>query len=543
MNLRLRVLLAIAWRDLSSQLRGRRGWVLPVVSAILLGPIALIPWPETPERLTWHAVSGEVPAEILEVPHTRQVVRWGHRFKHTDEGLRIRTPGLPQEFREVLDEGEPPFVTREIPPEQLPLPGRTMFLALLASSLLTGSVSESVPGERGRGTLEALLTAAVTRGEVVLGKWLAWSAFGAFNATAAGALAVLMGYAPLGPWMIALPTVPLGTVALGMFLVRRARDVVGGATVSLRVLPAVLSILGLVAWFIGLSGSVFGALVPLGGALVSAGATWDGWATPVLSAATTLVATAILLALTARDLERPEQAQGGMRRTQDLLGAAWVLVGWWAGVGSAVAWYPAGNPRVSRDMPVWPGLLAGTLALLTLMSIAAARTDRPGRMLGLKAPPLPATAAALLFGALLGPVLRTSLIGGDLPEALGLLMLRVDAGLSPLHVSALGLGTLLIHELVFRGWMQQRLGPLAATVVYAVAVSPVDPLRGLLVGGMLSALTVVARGSVVPALMAHLVASVVALAVPELPVGASVGLAALAVLVGVAWAAVDKRRT
>jgi hypothetical protein len=522
--LRARVLLAVALRDLASQLRGRRGWVLPVLTAVLLAPLAAVPWPERPERVEPIFVSGDVPQAVLELEAARPVRRGAVHFRDTEAGLEVVAFELPEEVRDALDGPTIAMPVEPVETEDLPFPGRTLLLALLASSLLTGAVSESVPGERGRNTLEALLTAAVSRSEVVVGKWLAWSTFGATSVTLAALVALLAGHVAPGWWLVALPTVPLGTVALGLFLIRRARDVVGGATVSLRVLPALLSILGLAAWFFGLAAPAWGALVPVGGALVAAGATWEGPLGPILAAAVTLLTSGLMLALTARDLERPQPASEGGGRRLDIMGAVWVVLTWWAALGAGIAWYPAGNQRLAEAMPISPGLMAGTLGLGMVLSIALARAREPFALVGL-ARPSPERPWSLLLapvaGALLAPALVAPLLPLGSDGGFALLLARTTSGLVPpvepgLTSVLVLLGLVVVQEAVFRGWLQRSLGPLPATVLFAITIAPGDPIRGLLLGGVLAALTRLAGGHLAPALLARASLIVVAALLPTL---------------------------
>ena len=164
------------------------------------------------------------------------------------------------------------------------MPNRSILFALVAASVLTGAIAKSSLGERTNRTLQALLTAAITRMELVTGKWLAWAAYGATAASFATLLSLCVGTTVPGWWVLPLPLVPATTVALGLFMVRHATDRVSGATISLRMLPAVLSILAITAYFIGDYAPLLGAAVPLGGALITIGQVWPGpgqpWSPP-----------------------------------------------------------------------------------------------------------------------------------------------------------------------------------------------------------------------------------------------------------------------
>lgn len=510
--LRPNVVLAIAWRDLSALFRGRRGWVLPFIAAILLAPLAAAPIPGPPPGPSGKfAVSGDVPERVAALEEVGVVSGRGLRFERGDDALVVHGGGVPPPIRHALDGDQPTWSLEVVPAAPWPLPGRTLILALLAASILTGAVSESIPGERSRGTLEALLTAAVSRAEVVAGKWLAWAGFGAVAALSASILAVGFGRVALGWWLIAIPTVPMGTVALGLFLVRRSRDVVGGATVSLRVLPAVLSILGVVAWFLGFAGEAWGAAVPLGGALVAAGNTWVGPVPPLVGAAVTLTGTALLLWATSRDLERPQRALVAPQLGAELWSAGWALGGWWIALGTAGVWVAAGNATVGMGLPVWPGLLAGTLALSAVLAVRVAHQSEPSVFLGWVNPKPGWWLAAAGVGVVLGAVLAWGPIAPiTATPVLQLLADRQALGLAPVATAPLvGLLALVVQELAFRGWLQRALGPIGATAAFVLIVSPLDPVRGLIVGGALAALTHGARSGG-PAIVARITAGVVA---------------------------------
>lgn len=523
MILRPAVLLAIAWRDLSAQLRGRRGWVLPVISLLLLGPLAAVRMPALgaggPARV---AVSGDVPEAVAGLPDVVVQDDGGIRFTASEGTLTVHTRGLPPSVRDALDGPDPELPVEVVAPEPPPLPGRTLLLALLASSLLTGSVAESLPGERGRGTLEALLTAAVTREEIVGGKWLAWAGYGVLAVLLACVAAAFAGTVPWGPWLLAAPTVPMATVALGLFLVRRARDVVGGATVSLRVLPAVLSILGILAWAVGLVSPVLGAALPIGGALVAAGGTWEGWLPVIVATASTLALTGVLLALTGRTLEQAEPA------SEARAPGAWRPAGWMVLVGigagyAPLAWGPGGNPTLAASLPILPSAWAMTLGLVVILASTAGRATDPwapfrprgdvpaGNSAAIRT--LVGAAAGLLTGAALGPTLthiRVPAARLALPDEvdlradlmLGLPTLDTIGGLAGLIPVTLLVVT---QELAFRGLLRHHGGPILASVAFILAVAPADPLRGAVIGLVAGALTALSRGHLLPAIVFRLV--------------------------------------
>jgi predicted outer membrane lipoprotein len=502
-------LLALARRDLALELRGRRGWALPVIALVLLMPVASLPIGGRPpaERATPPAiqVSGAVPTAVLAVPGVQVVDDGGLRFSTGEDGATlVRGTHLPPQIRASLD-GERPGLTLETVTRQV-------VLALIAASVLTAAVSASIAGERARRTLETLLASSATRGEIVVGKWLAWAGFGAGAAMLAAAAALATGRVELGWWLVPLPMVPAASVALGLYLVRRAADLVAGTTVSVRVLPAVLAVAGITAWILGQDNPLLGAAVPLGGALVAAGATWPGAAPPLLAAAVTGLAAAGFLVLTARDLERTSL---GRAREGKLRAAVWSGVfgvgAWWAPVLGPVVWAAAGNPTLAAELPAAAGPLAGALAMLLWCLAAASRTHTPAASMNLgDARGLRLGAAHLPAAAIAGIALAASaaVSGWTSAPADPLLVdayARLAASLQP---SWAGVTVLLItvvaQELFWRGYVARAAGPLAAVVLFAAVHSPLDPLRGLLVGAILTALATRA-GTLAPAIAARLV--------------------------------------
>lgn len=525
--MRPRRVLAIARRDLALELKGRRGWVLPLVMAGLLAPVAALPEPGEEESLIRTKAGGAVPEQVAALPGVDVVDSGGNVYFQREDGVLLVHGSIDASVREALDQGDPvvEVVARgEVPP----LPGRTMFLALLAAASLTGGVSQSVGGERSAGTLGTLLTAAITRWELALGKWLAWGGFGAFAAGLAAAGAVLLGRAEPGWWMVPLPTVPLGMVALGLYMVRRASDVIGGATVSLRVLPAVLMITGIAAWFLGGTDPLLGAAVPLGGALVAAGAPWPGAAPSLLAAGVTLGLSLVAVWLTGRDLDpTPPVAKGMGPAALGISATALAVAAWWSPVVGPELWSSAGNAQLAAELRADRGVLAGGLALLLITAVRAARVEREVT----PPPPLPAWLGALAVGG----VLAATASAADLlpwPEAapLARARLRLASAMQPTWAGPLALGAVIwADELLFRGWLQRRVGPLGAVAAYALVHAPLDPLRGIAVGGALSGLTVLAGGSIGPALVARLAwVACAAVPWPATPALATAGGLALA---------------
>lgn len=541
--IRPRRLLAIARRDLAQELRGRRGLLFGAVTALLLIPVATlrmdIPSPgERPRRAVW--VTGDVPEEVAALDNVRIGDRGTIRFRREPDGTLVaRTQNLPDEVREALDGPEPEVVVTGNQGES-DVPGRSILFALISASVLTGSVSESIGGERSRRTLQALLTASITRGEVVLGKWLAWAGYGGGAGLAAALLALALGRVEPGWWLLPLPTVAGGVVALAMYLSRHARDVVGGATVSLRYLPAVLAFTGLVAWYFGDKNIWLGASLPIGGALIASGGTWTGIGPILLATASTLAFTGLALFLTARDLEKaPPPPDSTWRRALEALGVAGLAAAcWWPPLAAPLLWGAAGNPRITEGLPREPGVWAGAVALLLISLVRSGKTAEPVRELGLRQAPAVSWALALGVGGVLAV---TGALAGLLPAPATPLLAaaaeRIAAGLHPTWVGPLGfLLAVVAQELLFRGWLQRMVGPFWATAAFVAVIGPFEPIQAVVAGGLLAALTHTARGSVLPAIAARLIhAGVVAVApAASLASALAIGTVGLAGLVLVA---------
>jgi hypothetical protein len=505
-------ILAIANRDLHIELGGRRGWLLPLVATIILGPMAAAPpLPEKPLYLGDLMVGGDVPQEVRDLPRIR--------FDEERALLRFEAPSpenggvwilhgdsVPIEVREVMEAQTEGPTTEVVNPREPQFPNRSLFLALIAASVLTGSISQSIPGERTARTLEALLTAGITRGELVLGKWLAWGGFGGTVALAAAVVTLLLGRQAPGWWLLPLPLVSFGTVALGFFLVRRANDVVGGATVAIRVLPAVLTVSGLLSWYLGTLDPYYGALIPIGGALVAAGDTWPGAGPPLVAALSTLALCAGALTITARDIIEGERAADDRGHRASLFTGGLALLGWWGGVLSSLVWMLGGNSDVAAQLNPASGPLAGAASLLLLVMIKLGRALRPLDVVGVVPPP-PVTWLTAI-GAGLALSLTAPLSGlVPSPELASLIeaRARLEGALNPVWAGPLTLLAVIVgQELLFRGWMRRNTVDVVQVVCFVLVFAPLDPVRGLFVALLLTGLTRHAAGSVLPALLARL---------------------------------------
>lgn len=475
--IRVAPVLAIAWRDLRAELAGARGLGLPIVAAVLLVPASLLRAPEATEvRIP---VRGDVPDVVRELPSV-SVGRAGTGFRTVQGVTVVYGYEIPEPIREALDRGQP-SVRVEALGEPMRIPRRSLFFALVSASTLTGAVSGSIGGERARNTLQALLSAAVTRLEIVLGKWLAWTGFGAVAAVLAGLAAVVAGTQPAGPWLLALPLVPGLLVALGLWLVRRTEDVIAGTSVTLRVLPAVLAGLGLAAWIASGVHPLLGAAVPLGGALLAAGDLWDGaWAPTLVALASSVLATGLLLAGTARDLEQDVASDPShrVRPIHAVPDGLMALATWWTLVPGPVLWGWAGNPAHTASLTVERGLTAGAGMLGALAVVRWLRLLDPAAIPRLGRPGWRGLAAGVGLAAcvwLPSPAVAHPWLAAAAD--------RMHAGLVP--PPWLVLPVVLAQEVWFRGLMHTRAGAVATALAWTAAVAPFDPLAGLLGGALL----------------------------------------------------------
>lgn len=498
--------LAIAHRDLRIELGGRRLPFLPVVSALVLFPLAGAPHPSDLPIDTRFRVGGDVPESVRADPAFVVVEKDAPTWIRAPRGpetrpILVRGGNVPRELRKHLDalESTVPVVTVVQAP--LPRPKRSFLLALVSASMLTGALAQSIPGERSQRTLETLMTAAVSRIEIVLGKWLAWGGFGALASMLAMIATVAFGRQEAGPWMLAVPWTSLATVALGLWLVRGARDVVGGATIALRALPAALTVLGAGAWWLGTIDPLLGAFVPIGGSLIAAGDTWPGWGPVLLSVTTTGLATGLLLGSTARGLDAVEGSSDDRGIAVGLTVTMLALTIWWTPLMGPFLWAVGGTLDRTSVIPPASGQSAATLGFVLLAMTLAAR-DRDLSTLGVRrwrgtslafagpallalglvvvvAPWLPGTSAWLTP---MGADALARVRAADLPRLPGL----------PVTVLAV-----IAQEFIFRGWMRTRASRVLAVLAWALVVRPADPIVGVIEGVMLEALAA-RTGSILP---------------------------------------------
>jgi len=483
---------ALAVQDWRGVLGGS-GWLrLPSLAVAILLPAAALHLPRSPigpprERPPV-AVSGTVPFALQGVVTEDESSET--RIVETDP-IRVDGP-IPDDLRRGLDRnlGPPTVQVRLTAPDIGAI--RPVFVLLLAISLLTGPLSESLPAERSERTLEVLLSSAITRFELVLGKWLAWTlaAVGAALASVAGGL--LSGAIEPGGWIVGIPLAIAVVVALAFWLVRNAGDVVGGATIPMRVLPVVAIALLSAAWWLSGYAHVLGAAVPIGGALLLTGDVVGGTTCIVTAIVTHVAAVALLLMRTADALQEidPKETPEHWRSVALVLAPIFL---WWITVGGAGVWDMAGHP-VPTASPVSSGL-AGGVILVLLGAVVAAQPR--GVAMRFSRVPLRSVAVAVVAGAMLAAAMPV------LPAVPSPLLAPPTERLAALAYPAgfVGLVVLLGQELVFRVVVPSRAGALVAVLAWTIAITPFDPLGGLLSGTVLMALA--GGGGIVPVLLAR----------------------------------------
>ncbi len=484
---------ALARQDWAIELGGRQGWLIPGLLLGLLSGPAAAPSLELPLR-GWTA-QGDVPPEVAALPQSDDGVPVV--FRRSEAGVLEVVGEPPRPVREALDRGAAAVSVVSVggPPR---LPGRTVLFGLISASTLSGAVATSLGGERQRRTLGVLLSAAVSRGEVVVGKALAWVLLGLVSVVGAAATSLLLGRVEPGPWLLPLVTLPVSTVALGFWLVRRAADVMSGTATSMRVLPAAVSILGLAAFVLGAVVPWWGALVPIGGALIASGDTWPGWGPPALAAASNLAFSAAALAVTWRDLEEhPAEDEGAPAWRRAAIVGGLAAATWWLTTSTALLYAEAGNAAILDRVPLPRAVAAGALCLLAGTALHLART--PGSSVPVGRAPAAAWAAAVPVAALSWAVHRAPWLPLGWPTLAERLHAAAACG-GPAGVLAI-----VADEVLFRGWLPTAVGPVWAVAVATLVKSPLDPLGGLLEA---AALTALARGSgsVLPGLAARLLA-------------------------------------
>lgn len=482
---------AIALRDLRIEFSGRRAWMLPVIAVGLLLPGAVAPPAPQFEPPASLRVAGPPPAPLAKTEGVAFNAGRGLRLEErpgADAGrLIVHGDFMTPTFGHALDAAYPPIQTEVQTRIDFSWPERSLFLSLVAASLLTGAISQSLPGERSARTMETLLTAGITRAELVLGKWLAWGGLGGLAGLLACILAVFGGHQEPGWYLLPVPWVAGSTAALGFWLVRRANDVIGGATVAIRVLPASLFVSAGIAWWIGTFNPLLGACVPLGGALVAAGAVWDGFAAPFVATLVTAALTGACLAETTRDLAEGEAIGRDTDRATGWLYAVFILAGWWFAVASPVLWSWGGNPDLAATLPATDGAASGAVLMVVLLLVSLARSTNLRHELQLR--PTTAWQWAEATGA--GVLCMTLLLLPTEPPWEGHALTAAGRFAEATRVAPyVTLGAILAAEVVLRGAVRARAGLGVVTAVAAVLVTPLNPIPGLACAVSMTALQV-----------------------------------------------------
>lgn len=467
--MRASVIAAVAWRDLRRVMSGRKRWALPLLAAALLLPTGALPM--GPAASPPSAQSAPLPPGVRgEIP---DILLGQLRADPTAEvrilpgpPITVEAPWVSRRLRAALDSQTPqPAVVFRRHSTPLRLPGRTLLVALIAISLLTGPLAESLPGEREENTFETLLAAALSRWELVLGKWLAWTSAASGAALLAAISGIATGAQSPGPWLLGLPLALGVAVAVGLWLVRQAGDLIGGAAAPMRVIPsAAVLALGL-AWGASQASPLLGAALPLGGALLLTGGILDDPASIAVCALSSLATIGALLAVTARDLQRTARRAGPSSATLLL----WSALCWWLPVAAPATWSAAGRGDL---VDASSGVRAAGILLVLLAATEAARRTRPAEWRR------PSVTGILWGGASGGALALLSVLPTALPldGPLATRFLAEPSGL--LGAVALGAGC----ELVFRGTLTQRLGRWPALAAWVAIVCPLDPLLGIASG-------------------------------------------------------------
>lgn len=270
-------------------------------------------------------------------------------------------------------------------------------------------------------------------------------------------------------------------------MVRHATDRVAGATISLRILPALLAILALCAWFLGGIHPLLGASVPLGGALIATGQVWTGLFPHLVASLSAALCGLFLLVKTAADLEQKPQRNQARRGAR--LGAQELALGiglWWMPLLGSLVWANAGNQPLTAALSQGQGVLAAT-GMVGLASIVSHfQSDKTtGSRWGLPNSGYPwilfccgVIVLALTALASTGLVLQGPIWGAA--------QTRMHEAILPIRVwPILGLAMIPLQEAYFRGRLVAKLGSLGSIIAFIVIATPLDPIFGLITGTVL----------------------------------------------------------
>ena len=525
--MRFRRVLAVANLELRSRSKGSEGLRFVALALVLLLPAGLLPSPlEGRIRLINREfrpgqllpgppspVAGETSIPVRgDIPEAlRGFLVQGESAPVTITGespVVLTANEIPAGLRGVLAtmEGpESPVVRRFRSPFEVP--GRSLLLAILAMSLLAGPIAESLPGERARRTLEVMLSAGITRFELLGGKWLTWTVIATSTAWFSAALGCWRGLQEPGWWIAGLPLFLGGTVALSLWLVRLADDVVGGTAAPMRVLPVVTSATAIVAGFLTPGYPNFAAAVPIGGPLLLAAGLLTTPLQAAVATASSAATVGVLLAATAKDLGQVGGAKGPHRYGAIGLGLVATLL-WWLTIAGPGIWEAGGDLVVAG--PPERGVFAGGLALAVCAVAAWARDpERLQSARVLASTPASRIAASVLVGVLLAAGGPLRALFSSPPSWLMPMTERLQDGAlpfemlrsSPLAIAA-ALTSVAGQALLFRNVLPFRLGWMGSAFVWALAVCPLAPWSALVASLALGILA--SRFGAVAALVAHL---------------------------------------
>jgi len=500
-------LLAVARYEARSHMTGRQALRLLGVAAALLLPAGLIPTPRLrpPQQLAPVVeVAPGSEGEFVGPPPPPKVRVRGEippllasRFElserapaeiHGVDPVLLSAPEVTNEMRAALETLDGP-VRLEYRGYLIPgrLPGRSLLIAILAISLLTGPLADALPGERARRTLEVLLTAGISRGELIGGKWLAWTLSASVTAGVAAMLACWRGVQPAGWWLAGLPLFIASAVAFGLWLVRLVDDVVGGSAAPMRVLPVAAGSMAALARAIAEVSPVAAAAVPLGGPLLVAADLFSSGPQLLAAGAGTVVFVVAILTRTGRDLDRFDTVSSPTRWGALGLSGVAVLL-WWLTVAGPGIW-GGGIAGASSNLvtPLPRSMMVGGIALLACAVIAIAREAQRGpagesvEVASTAALFVTFAVAALLAASGPLPVL-------DLAPARPVIDTMADrlreAGVpSAMRSSAATMFAALVsiagQAVLFRHVVATRLGATAASLLWCAAVSPLSPWSAL----------------------------------------------------------------
>ena len=503
-RLRIGRMLAVARYEMRNHMSGRPALRLLGVASALLVPAGLIPTPRIrPPVAPPPAIEAAMDADFLGPPPPPRIPALGEippslawRFApadradiemHGENPLVVRAVDVSKETRAALETLDGP-VRLEFRNYVFPvrLPGRSLLIAILAISLLTGPLADALPGERARRTLEVLLSAGITRGELIGGKWLAWTTSATLTAAVSAALACWRGVQLPGLWLAGLPLFIASAVAFGLWLVRLVDDVVGGSAAPMRVLPVAAG--GMAALSRAISGTspVAAAAIPLGGPLLVAADIYSEPAQLLAASIGTAAFVALVLTRTGRDLDRVDTYSSPTR---------WGAVGltfvatllWWLTVAGPAIW-GAGAGGVASDLitPSAHSMMVGGIALLACAIIAIVR--QPDRSEAEKSG-LSTIAAAVATASMVAALAASGAIpkldlSPAFPAADAMLGRLREAAVPPalFASSAAAFGgavSIFGQAVMFRGVVAARTGWIVASILWSVAITPWAPWSAL----------------------------------------------------------------